>query len=306
MRNVRSTTGKRAFRGKNSTDTMLAILGKDPEPIRSLNTEVPQAVDLIVHRCLEKQPGERFESARDVAFSLKALADSQGTGPNDILPPKPSSNFPLRFVLVVLSVAFPVVAGWFVYSQWIAAPPPVLPEARHLAIVPFVVANGGDSDVEFAAGLTEILASDLSILERQGYGRFWVVPIGDARYLGASTVGELYRVFNPTMVLTGGLNRSGSTVDINIALVEPKSERTIRSRTVQAYFGNVSSFQIDPILGVTEMLEVEFKQDDREWLAGRTTNVAPAFELYVRAEEFSAQAPILNPQIVRSPCSRRR
>ena len=76
-------TGKRAFRGKTSTDTMLAILGKDPEPIRALSPEVPLAVDLIVQRCLEKQPGERFESARDVAFALQALGDARNTGSDD-------------------------------------------------------------------------------------------------------------------------------------------------------------------------------------------------------------------------------
>jgi len=156
--------------------------------------------------------------------------------------------------------------------------------------VPFqaVGENGGEEEAEFAAGITEILASDLSLLERQGYGRFWIVPTGDARYMRASTVAEMYREFNPNVALTGDLVRVGSTVRLNLILVEPQGGRTIRSKTIEADFGNVSSFQMDPVLGVTEMLELELKPRDRDWLAGRTTNVAAAFEFYVRGRGILA------------------
>ena len=35
---------------------------------------IPPALAMVVHRCLEKEPEDRFDSARDVAFSLRATS----------------------------------------------------------------------------------------------------------------------------------------------------------------------------------------------------------------------------------------
>ena len=69
-------SGKRAFRGETSVETMSAILKEDPTEFAVANRSVPPALDRIVRHCLEKNPEERFQSARDVAFALGALSDS--------------------------------------------------------------------------------------------------------------------------------------------------------------------------------------------------------------------------------------
>ena len=71
-----SLSGKRAFQGKTSADTMSAILKEEPPELSSMNRAVPPAIDRIVHHCLEKNPEERFQSARDVAFGLEALSSA--------------------------------------------------------------------------------------------------------------------------------------------------------------------------------------------------------------------------------------
>jgi Tol biopolymer transport system component len=67
-------SGKRAFQGRTSADTMSAILKEEPSEISETNRAVPPAIERIVHHCLEKNPEERFQSARDVAFGLEALS----------------------------------------------------------------------------------------------------------------------------------------------------------------------------------------------------------------------------------------
>jgi eukaryotic-like serine/threonine-protein kinase len=71
-----SLSGKRAFQGKTSADTMSAILKEEPPELSTTNRAVPPAIDRIVHHCLEKNPEERFQSARDVAFGLEALSSA--------------------------------------------------------------------------------------------------------------------------------------------------------------------------------------------------------------------------------------
>ncbi len=68
-------SGKRAFHGESSADTMSAILKEDPPDLTETNRNIQPALDRIVRHCLEKNPAERFQSARDVAFNLEALTE---------------------------------------------------------------------------------------------------------------------------------------------------------------------------------------------------------------------------------------
>jgi serine/threonine protein kinase len=69
-------SGKRAFRGDSTADTISAILHHDPPELTSQNASVPPALDRIVSHCLEKSPDERFQAARDVAFDIESLSAS--------------------------------------------------------------------------------------------------------------------------------------------------------------------------------------------------------------------------------------
>ena len=64
-------SGRRAFQGDTSADVTRAILKEEPP---SLSENVPAALRQIVSVCLEKNPANRFESARDIGFALRALS----------------------------------------------------------------------------------------------------------------------------------------------------------------------------------------------------------------------------------------
>ena len=71
-------TGKRAFQKPTLADTMIAILNEEPPAISQVSNNVPPALQRVVHRCLEKNPEQRFQSASDLAFALEALPDVSG------------------------------------------------------------------------------------------------------------------------------------------------------------------------------------------------------------------------------------
>ncbi len=76
-------TGKRAFAGNTPADTMSAILQKDPPDLSQSGSGGSPALERILRHCMEKEPDQRFQSARDVGFALEALSgtsDSQTTG----------------------------------------------------------------------------------------------------------------------------------------------------------------------------------------------------------------------------------
>jgi Tol biopolymer transport system component len=66
--------GRRAFRGSTPADTASAILKEDPAELSVSGREVSPALDRIVRHCLEKNPEERFQSARDLAFDLQNIS----------------------------------------------------------------------------------------------------------------------------------------------------------------------------------------------------------------------------------------
>jgi hypothetical protein len=66
-------TGRRAFRGATFVETGHAILNDEPEPLATSEHNLPPGLEPIVRRCLEKNPGERFQSAQDLSFVLEQL-----------------------------------------------------------------------------------------------------------------------------------------------------------------------------------------------------------------------------------------
>ena len=81
-------SGRRAFQAESSVETMTQILTRDPLVAQPAG-EFPPALNRILGRCLEKNPAERFQSMRDLAFSLEALSDASGTvtAPRELLTP---------------------------------------------------------------------------------------------------------------------------------------------------------------------------------------------------------------------------
>ena len=103
-------SGKRAFHGDSSADTMSAILKEDPPELSETNRNVSPALERIVRHCLEKNPAERFQSARDVAFNLDALTDISTPSRSGVraIPEEKSAS---RWLLPLVGAAA-LVASW--------------------------------------------------------------------------------------------------------------------------------------------------------------------------------------------------
>ena len=67
--------------GRNTAaETMTAVLKDDPPDLNSsrpIRRVVSSALERIVRRCLEKNPEQRFQSARDLSFALSALSGTE-------------------------------------------------------------------------------------------------------------------------------------------------------------------------------------------------------------------------------------
>jgi serine/threonine protein kinase len=98
-------SGRRAFHRDTAADTMSAILNEDPPELASSAQHISPAVDRVVRRCLEKQPAERFQSARDLGFALEAVTASGTNAVVDVPDTRPRSRYRLAVIVAVALLA---------------------------------------------------------------------------------------------------------------------------------------------------------------------------------------------------------
>lgn len=72
-------TGAVPFHARSPVETMNAILRDEPKELAGAVPDLPETVEAVVWRCLEKEPARRFSSARDLAFALETAAKSIGS-----------------------------------------------------------------------------------------------------------------------------------------------------------------------------------------------------------------------------------
>ncbi|MBP7866523.1 MAG: serine/threonine-protein kinase [Acidobacteria bacterium] len=109
-------SGRRAFAGATPVDVMFSILNRSPEPLGD-ELHLPPGLDRLVLRCLEKEPGQRFKTAEDLAFALELFA---GSGTRAY---RRRRRLRGRFVRRLLLTGAPALLGLTAIALWVFLPP---------------------------------------------------------------------------------------------------------------------------------------------------------------------------------------
>ena len=104
-------SGRRAFKRDTNAETMTAILKEEPPELSGTNPNIAPGLDRIVHRCLEKEPSQRFQSASDLGFAIEALS---GTTKSVAVPASATSSGRWRTAAYIALVPVALAAGWLV------------------------------------------------------------------------------------------------------------------------------------------------------------------------------------------------
>ena len=196
-------TGRRLFGRETAAESMAAILKEEPAEMASTAAGPSPALQRIVQHCLEKKPGERFQSARDVAFALHALsgsgsaasvATSTPAGAGQRALPAAVAGLLLGAGLMLLAVALAYLRHWPPFA------PQPQPRFRRLTFLPGTIESahfGPDGGTVYfsqrvAGGRPEIFVLHPGDSEPKSTG------IQDALLLGVSATNELAFLRGPT------------------------------------------------------------------------------------------------------------
>ncbi|HZU26404.1 MAG TPA: serine/threonine-protein kinase [Bryobacteraceae bacterium] len=112
-------TGKTPFRGPNPFAIMNDRLLNNPVPPREINPEISPELQEVIYRAIEREPGNRYSSAREMAWDLEHL-DQVGAADRDELHNWTERKSPLvrRILFYVMLALIPVAI--FTLMVWVA------------------------------------------------------------------------------------------------------------------------------------------------------------------------------------------
>jgi eukaryotic-like serine/threonine-protein kinase len=267
-------TGKRPFDRATTAQTMAAAIDEDPASIVSLNPDVPAHLSAIVTRCLEKDPGARYESTRDLASDLKSVTD---TGPraSAARAPKARSVAVVYAGVAVAAVAAAIGAAWL-WTRAPAAPP--APPKPLVAVRAFRNLSADSAQGYFAAGVTEEIRGRLSQVSSLRLLSRNALEGADAR--AAHTLGV-------TQFVDGSVRIDGSRVRVTAELVDAASQQTLWTNQYDRELADVLAVQSDVAVQVAAALHASLSPGEQQRLGARMTSNAEAYELYLQSQALS-------------------
>jgi eukaryotic-like serine/threonine-protein kinase len=208
-------SGSRAFHRETAAETMSAILREEPPDLSATNKNVQPGLERVVRHCLEKNPEERFHSAHDLAFDLRALSDASTpalSAASGRIAAVPASR---RGVLITAALGVAAAAAAFFLGRGtVRETPPSFRQMtfRRGAILSARFAPDGQTVVYSAAWEgkpQEIFVGRPESPESRPFG------LSGAEVLAVSRSGDM--AVSSNRVSVGGFRRSGTLAQLSVA-----------------------------------------------------------------------------------------
>ncbi len=263
-------TGRQAFARPTGPETMTAILNEDPLPAAGSGKEIPAELERIITHCLEKNPPQRFQSARDLAFALQAI---RGPAAASSAPPA-APRWSRR--AVGAAAAAVVLAGLaaFLYLRGASGK-----QIQSLAVLPFVNA-GADPNTEYLSdGITESLINSLSQLPNLAVKSRSMVQRYKGKDADARAAG---RELGVDAVLSGRLTQRGDALAISIEVVDAATGNHLWGEQYNRTLAGLLAVQEEITRDITDKLRLRLTGQQKKAPAKRSTENAEAYQLYLK------------------------
>ncbi|MDH3629417.1 MAG: protein kinase, partial [Acidobacteriota bacterium] len=281
------TTGKRPFAGDTAISTISSIMKDTPGSLTDLDQSLPRHLDRIVKRCLNKDAGRRYSSARELRNELEQLKGEIDSGESDAVPRPGRPWWKLVAALAVAAVVIVLIVQNLPTRTDDVAPTPAATETREMIVVlPFQNVGGADDEF-FAAGVTEEITTRLSTV-----GDLGVISSESAQRLvdGATTTREIGERLGVDYVLQGTVRWAGSGDAERRVRITPKLIRVADGTQVwaESYDETVDDiFTVQSRIARAVIDNMGLALGAGSAVERPTTHSVEAWQAYLRGQEFA-------------------
>ena len=254
-------TGAVPFPGATAAVIFNAILTATPRPASLVYSRLPQGIDAVLNKVLEKDADLRCQTAAELKTDLKRLKrdfESSRRTPPEKSVPGPGAT----------------------------APAPSSTTRKSVAVLYFENQSGAKEDEYFRDGMTEDIITELSkITQLQIFPRSEMLTFRD-KPVTAPVVGQQ---LGASYVLEGTIRRAGNRLRITTQLVETASRSAAWAERYDRQMDDVFSIQEEIALSIAHALRVTLTPQEEKKIARKPTENPQAYDFYLRGRNYTRQ-----------------
>jgi eukaryotic-like serine/threonine-protein kinase len=275
--------GRKAFAEELPSRLIDAILHQPPVSPRALKPRISPGLERIILKCLDKDPGKRYQSAKELSVDLRRLAEPS------LSHTKPPASSPWGWkraailagcglaglLALAVTLAGLNVGGWRDRLMIRTAPEKV----GSLAVLPLENLSHDPEQEYFADGMTEALITDIAkIRTLRVTSRTSVM-----RYKGTKKpLSQIARELNVDVVVEGSVQRSGDQVRIAAQLIDARNDRNLWTDSYQSDLSDVLTLQGNVARAIAGEVRAQLTSEERAGLSSTRMVKPDAYEAYLR------------------------
>lgn len=245
------------FSGSSVALIFDGILHSEPTPATKLNPKLPQALENIIGKALEKDRDLRYQTAGELRADLKRLKRDLD-----------SSRRPAAEKSSVTVTSAPAAA----------------PSKKSIAVLYFENQSGVKEDEYLRDGITEDVITELSKIKGLNtFSRPTVLTFRDKPV----TPTQIGQQLGAAYVLTGTVRRAGARLRISAQLVDTQTDFQLWSERFDREMKDVFEVQDEMARKIADALRVALSPQELEALADKPTENPQAYDLYLRGRRYA-------------------
>ena len=278
-------TGKHPFLAESSAELISSILSHHPPRVTEVREGLPEYLSGVIRRCLEKDPADRYQSARGLEDDLEELREGlrSGTMPQTLVVSTPEGGsrkgLQLRWRTIVLgAVAAAVVTGAIAVWKFGSKEPAPL---QTVAVRPFDNLTGDESLDSLAEG---VAAGLMNLLREEQH--LQVIGRSEVWNRQDRSIGNLAGQFGAGSVVDGEILKQGSRLEATVSLTDTATGLVLWSHAYTAPGGEIYGQQRIMASDLATFLTIPLSGNDRRRLARDPRGADQAFDYFVTGRRF--------------------
>lgn len=281
--------GQRPFKSEYETALIYSILNEDPAPLTELRSGVPIEMERIVLKCLEKDPGDRYQQINELIVDLRKIkkeTTADRTVPKQPLPNTGKSGIPaengakaksfIRPALYIIPSALVLIIALYYFT---AKNNTGADRKPSIAVLPFENLSPAPDDAYFADGVHENIIIHLSKIAGMSVtARSSVIPFQP----GERDIRNVAENLGVTAVLEGSVRRAGNIIRVSVQLIDPFSDQMMWADIYDRNVTDVFAIQSEIARNVADALKIQITDEEDRAIDRVSTDNLDAYRLYLQ------------------------